>query len=338
MKALIFRGPRQVEFGTWQNGALPPGHVRIRVAACGICGTDMHVYRGMPASWPVPGVRGHEFSGEIVEAAPDIENFRPGEGVVVQPLVYCGRCAACRRGQTNLCSNMQLIGGERAGGFAEQVIVPAHRVFKLPGQLDLRLAAVVEPLATAVHAFEENITGIPSSIAIFGAGAQGLLALQLAHKLGANPILISDVVPARLEVAKQLGATETILASQQDPVPTMLERTDGQGVDFVMEAAGKPSSRQQALEVVRTGGTVVFLALGADPTPVDFMSLVSRELKLKGTQCYTDANFVRAIALLANGEVNAEPMITHMPLQEGPQAYQTLDQNPGWAIKVLLEP
>lgn len=338
MNALIFRGPRQVEFGTWQDAPLPPGQVRIQVAACGICGTDMHVYRGMPASWPTPGVRGHEFSGTVAEVAPDVDGFRIGEPVVVQPLVYCGHCAACRRGQTNLCSNMQLIGGERAGGFAEQVTVPANRVFKLPPQMDLRLAALVEPLATTVHAFEQNLEGIPASVAIFGAGAQGLLALQLARKVGANPIFISDVVPARLEVAKQLGATEVILASEQDPVTEMLERTNMEGIDFVLEAAGKSSSRQQALKVVRTGGTVVFLALGADPTPVDFMSLVPRELKLKGTQCYTDADFARSIALLANGEITPEPMITHLPLRRGPQAYETLDQNPSWAIKVLLEP
>ena len=338
MKSLIAMGPRHVEFGDWEQPSVLPGQVLIEVAACGICGTDLHVYKGMPAAWPVPGIRGHEFAGTVIDWADDVEGFQVGDRVVVQPLVYCGRCRFCRSGQTNLCSNMFLIGGERPGGFAECVAVPASSVFRLPENLSLKRAALVETLATSVHAFQQNLAGILRSVAVLGSGAQGLFAAQLARLAGAKLVAVSDVNPHRLAIARTLGATHVINAGEENAVEAILDLTDGEGVDLVIEAAGKAITRQGATQLLRPGGTAIFLALGAEPTPIDFMALVPRELHLRGTQCYTDADFALAIELLANEEIICDPLITEMPLEAGAAAFEMLANDPGQMIKVLLAP
>ncbi len=338
MKSLISLGPRQVVFGDWEAPEILPGQVLIEVAACGICGTDLHVYNGMPASWPLPGVRGHEFAGTVIDWADGVDGFQPGDRVVAQPLLYCGCCRFCRSGQTNLCANLVLIGGERPGGFAERAAVPAGALFKLPEKLSLKRAALVETLATSVHAFQQNLSGILRSVAVLGAGAQGLFAVQLVRLAGARLIAVSETLPHRLATAQRLGATHAVNAREDDPVESILALTDGQGVDLVIEAAGKAVTRQQAAQLLRPGGTAVFLALGAEPTPIDFMSLVPRELHLRGTQCYTNADFVLAIELLASGEILSDPLITEMPLEDGAAAFELLASDPGEVIKVILTP
>ena len=338
MKSLISIGPRQVEFGEWEEPSLLPGQVMIEVAACGICGTDLHVYKGLPATWPVPGIRGHEFTGTVIAWADDVRGFQDGDRVVVQPLVYCGICRFCRAGQTNLCANLYLIGGEQPGGFAERVAVPASSVFRVPENLSLKQATLIETLATAVHAFEQNLSGILRSVAVLGAGAQGLFAVQLARLTGAKLIAVSETLPHRLAIAQKLGATHVIKAGQEDIVEAILGLTDGEGVDLVIEAAGKAVTRQQATQLPRPGGTAIFLALGAETTPIDFMSVVPRELHLRGTQCYTDADFSLAIELLARGEIAVDPFVTEMPLENGAAAFEALASNPGVMIKVILAP
>ena len=338
MKALIFQGPNRVELGEQEEPKLTTGQVLLEVAACGICGTDLHVYRGLPASWPVPGVRGHEITGKVLAWANDVQGFDIGDRVVVQPLIFCGKCNACISGRTNLCYNTRLVGGEYQGGFAERVAVPAQSLFKLPDNLTLEHATLTETLATPVHAFQQNISGLLRSVAILGAGPQGLLSLQISKRLGVKLIAISDVVPHRLMVAESLGATLTINANKTDPVKDILAMTDGEGVDLVMETAGVSMTRKQAVKVLRPGGTAVFLALGADQTPMNFLTIVPKELKLHGTQCYLDADFARAIVLLEDGDIKADMLITTASLEEGPEMFNKLANDPNDVIKAVLIP
>ena len=338
MAALVFRGPRDVAFETVERPAPRPGHVLLRVSGCGICGTDMHVYNGMPAPWPVPGVRGHEIAGAVEELGADVDGLSTGDRVVVQPLVSCSECSACRRGETNLCARAYLIGGETAGGFADFVEVPATAAFALPHGLPLEHAALAETLASPVHAFEKHARGLVRSAAILGAGAQGLLSLQMALSFGIKSILVSDVLPARLDIATQLGATRTVNANDADPVAAALEISGGEGVDLVIDAAGLAINRQQTVEMLRAGGTGIFLALGPGRAEIEFGRLVTRELHLHGTQCYTNADFAHAIDLLTSGEIAAAPLVGTMPLTRGAEAFEKLATSPADCVKIVLEP
>ena len=338
MEALVFHGPGGVGFEMVTKPSLRSDYVLLRVHGCGICGTDMHVYGGMPAPWPVPGVRGHEISGVIEQLGDKVDGLKVGARVVVQPLVFCGTCPACQRGETNLCSKAFLIGGEVAGGFAQFVAVPASTVFQVPDGLPLEHAALAETLATPLHALQMHIHKNLHSVAIIGAGAQGLLSLQLIRNLGVPNIVVSDVVPQRLTLASELGATQIVNAREQNPVDVALEMSHKEGVDLVIDAAGLAVNRQQTIEMLRAGGTGIFLALGPGFAEIEFGRLVPRELHLHGTQCYTNKDFTHAIELLAKGDIAAQALVDTLPLSQGPQAFQTLAANPTEHIKIVLEP
>ncbi len=336
MKALVFYGTRKIEYEEYQKSEIRPGNVIINVDSCGICGTDLHVYKGLPSNWPVPGVRGHEISGVIKEIAADVGKFKVGERVVVQPLLYCGNCPACNNGTPNLCYNTILVGGEIPGGFAEQVMVPEKAIFSIPEDMSLIEAACVETLATPVHAFRKNVSGINETAAIFGAGPQGLLTLQVAKIMGVSKVYLFDVIDHRLEVAKYLGADIVFNSHNVDPVEVIRKETNGFGVDLAFDAAGIPSTRQQLIQSLRRGGLGVFIALGSSLTPIDFMIVGPGELRLCGTQCYTNSDFQIAINLIGGKKINLEPMIKTYPMNEGAKVFEKLSTNPLDDIKVLL--
>lgn len=338
MKSLIFYGERQMEVGEWADPQPGPGQVLVEVAACGICGTDLHVYKGMPAPWPVPGVHGHEFSGRVIGWGDNVEGFAEGDRVVVQPLRHCGRCTACLAGRTNVCFNMRLIGGEEPGGFAERVAVDADSVYPIPDGLSLHCAAMVEPVATAVHAFERNRVESQQTVAVFGAGALGLFSVQLARLGGAESVVVSEVVDARLALASGLGATDTVNGARESAVEAVHDITGGEGADLVIEAAGSVVTRQQAVEAVRPGGTVVFIALGAEPVPIDFAAVVTKEIRLQGAQCHTKPDFMSSLQHLACGDVRVDELLTPLALDDGPGAFEQLVTDPGDLVRVVLEP
>ena len=338
MKALISRAVGHVEYGDWPEPQLPPGEVLVRVTACGICGTDLHVYRGLPVPWPLPGVRGHELAGTVADVADDVQDFAVGEGVVVQPIVHCGRCRRCRAGLTNLCANGEMIGGKRPGGHAEFVAVPAERLFRVPASLDLAQAALTETLATPVRLFRTHAPALPQTVAIFGGGPQGLLCLQMARRAGASRVAVSEVVPQRRALAEALGATVVIDPLAEDPAARVMAMTEGEGAELVIEAAGNGAARRQALEVVRWGGVAVFVAIGSGLTEVDFNAVSFKEAQLRGSQAYTDADFAVALNLLASGAIDAEAVVSEASLGDGPAMYEALTRAPGELVKVLLRP
>lgn len=336
MKALVFCGPRNVKYEEYPKLEIRPGNVIINVNSCGICGTDLHIYKGLPSNWPVPGVRGHEISGIIKEIAEDVRRFKVGDRVVVQPLMFCGSCRACNNGTPNLCYNAILVGGEIPGGFAEQVMVPEKAIFSIPEGVSLREAACVEPLATPVHAFRNNVSGINETAVIFGAGPQGLLTLQIAKVMGVSKVYVFDVIDHRLEVAKRLGADIVFNSNNVDPVDVIKKETKGFGVDLAFDAAGIPSARQRLIQSLRRGGLGIFIALGSALTPIDFMTVGPGELRLCGTQCYTNSDFQIAINLILSKQITLEPMVSTYQMNEGAMVFEKLVTNPQEDIKVLL--
>lgn len=332
MKALIMQKDRTIHVTEIRTPVPDAKEVIIKIAACGICGTDMHVYRGLDCTWTLPGVIGHEFAGTIVRCGSAVEAWKPGERVTVQPLVHCGECPACREGSTNLCSAVTLIGGEMPGGFAEFAAVPESALIRIPEGIPLEYGALSEPLATVIHGVNRLMKARYNKVVILGAGTIGLLMLSVLRDR-AEHIFVTDVDANRLLTAEAIGAEAAIHAGEKEVVTAILNAAGGRA-DLVIDAAGFTATRKQGFSVIRPGGEMLCVALGERETEVDFMQLVTKELTLYGTQCHTREDFEQALDVMAAGRIPYEKIASRFPLQKGSAAFQ----NPKCAIKILLCP
>lgn len=333
MKALIMYKDRNIKYEEVDTPIPGDGEVLIRIEACGICGTDMHVFRGMECTWALPGIIGHEFSGTVVECGKNCKTILVGDHVTVQPLCSCGQCQRCVEKRTNLCEHVQLIGGERPGGFAEFAAVPAESIIKLPDEIPVKYGALAEPAATAVHASERLKNSHYNVIVIKGAGAIGLLILSVVRGM-ADVIVVSDIDEERLKVAKELGADQVIHPLKADLEKEISNLTDGKMADVVFDAAGEPGGKRQILRLVHPGAEIVLAALGNGEAEIDFTQVVTQELSIYGTQCHTRGDFHKALALMQSGKIQYEKIVTELPLEQGSLAFQ----NPGMGIKIHLFP
>ncbi len=339
MKALVWVAPRKIGLEEKDVPTPQESEVLIRVRAAGICGSEVEGFLGKSDKRVPPLIMGHEFAGDVVQSGAGADDPLNGKRVVVEPYLSCGKCEECLQGRDNLCPWRQLIGVHRPGGFAECVAVPRKAVYVLPESLDYVGASIVEPLAVPVRLFHQNQRGLLKWVAIFGAGTQGLLALQVARTFGADTI-ISDIIPSRLESAKTLGASAAIQAKEEDPVQKIHEITEGRGVDLAIDAAGLSITRQQALASLKRGGTAVCVGLGADEamTSLNFLDVVNKELRVVGAYAYSTWEFLQAMDLLAHEKINRTGWVENIPLEEGPKAFEELARGEARAAKIVLIP
>ena len=341
MQALVFYKTHELALETLPEPTLGDDQVLIQVTACGICGSDLHGYLGHSArrNAHVPLVMGHEFAGRIADIGKSVRgNLKVGDRAVVHPQIYCGTCRACRAGLQNICPNMSVLGIELPGAFAEYVAVPANRIFPLPDGLADVHGSLVETLAVEVHLFRAFYKPMTHTVVILGAGAQGLLAAQLARLNGASQVIITDVIPQRLAYAMQHGATHTIQADQEDAVAVVKQLTDGWGADFIVDAAGYSQTRKQGIGMLAPGGTIALVGMGEGETALNFIPVVNRELNIQGSYCYSDGDFQRALELIASGQVAVDTLVHTAPLSEGVEYFQRMIEEPASIIKTVLVP
>lgn len=341
--AAVWHGARDIRVEPRSRTPLAPGEVRIRVAACGICGSDLHEYVDGPHAIPTeavhplsgrraPLVIGHEFCGTVVEVAPDVSNIGKGQRVAVEPEYRCGRCAACLRGEYNQCRSMGFAGLMGDGGMAEEAVVPAYMAHLLPDQVSFEQAAVLEPAAVAFHAIRRSGLSAGMRCVIAGAGPIGLLIVQLARIAGAREIAVSDLSDGRLARASALGATHTVNAQRG-----RLAEAVGD-VDVAFEAVGAQPALDDAYAAVRKGGRLVLVGLfGRRPT-IDAFGLVNREIDLIASVGYRHV-FPDMIEMVANGLFDPSKIVTRQILlqsvvEEGFSrlARETVD------LKILVRP
>jgi L-iditol 2-dehydrogenase len=343
MKALLLS-----EYGRLDTVEVPmprpgPDEILVRVAACGICGSDVHGYDGTSGRRIPPVIMGHEASGTVAALGPGITDLAVGEPITFDSTVYCGQCDYCRSGQVNLCSNRQVLGVstqefKREGAFADFVVVPRRIVYQLPKQLSLEHAAMIEPLAVAVHAVD--LAGLPKngSALVVGAGMIGLLTLAAARAAGCSRVIVSDIDDSRLKLAKDMGATETVNAKTADTPAEVQRLTDGRGVDAALEAVGSTNTIRSAVDSVKRGGTVVLIGNIAANVEIPLQIVVSRQLRLQGSAA-SAGEYPRCIEMLANGTVDVKPLISVVaPLDEGPQWFERLHGRQPNLMKVILTP
>jgi len=342
MKALLLSKYRQLEVAETANPKIGEDEVLIRVEACGICGSDVHGYDGSSGRRIPPIVMGHEAAGTIVEVGSGVRGLHQGDRVTLDSTVYCGQCANCLRGQMNLCDQRQVLGvscGEyrRAGAFAEYVSAPARIVHKLPDSISFPEASMLEAVAVAMHAVSLAETPPDSAALVIGAGTIGLLILQALRATGCSSVFITDVDSTRLKLAKELGATETILADA-DTLARISSLTGGAGVDVALEAVGRTETIKTAIQCVRKGGTVVLVGNISPEVAIPLQVVVSRQIRLQGS-CASSGEYPRAIELMAKGAINVKPLISAIaPLEDGPRWFERLYAHEPNLMKVVLVP
>ncbi len=318
---------------------LAAGELLLQVKTVGICGSELSGYLGENSLRVPPLIMGHEFGATVVEVAPGVEGFAPGDRVTANPMVPDRSCVMCRSGYENLCLNRTLVGAHRPGAFAEYVAVPAIACYQLPDAIDDLTASLVEPTACALRAVELAAVAPGSSVLILGAGPIGLLSLLVARAAGASEIIISDLSQPRLDLATQWGATETVVPSSADVAQTAKDLTGGLGVDAVIDAVGLPITRLSAINAVRPGGKVIFIGLHEDESAIPGNHVIRSEIEIKGSFCYTAANFSASIRLLATGFLpDPTSWVDIRPLDAAGPSFDQLIDDPSSAIKIVLTP
>lgn len=345
MKALLLSEYNQLEVTNLARPDPSAGELLIQVAACGICGSDVHGYDGSSGRRIPPIVMGHEAAGTVVAVGSEVQGYAAGDRVTFDSTIFCGDCAFCRTGDVNLCDRRQVFGvscGEysRAGAFAEFVIVPARVAFHLPDALSFSEAAMLEAVAVALHAVSLSAIKGDETVLVIGAGMIGLLLLQAArsHGLGLAQVFVADINQTRLKLAAASGAEETLLASGPDLREQIMQLTEGRGVDVVLEAVGRDETVASAIECVRKGGTVVLVGNISPQVKLPLQKVVSRQIRLQGS-CASAGEYPRAMELMAAGKIKVSPLITAIaPLAAGPAWFERLHAGEPDLMKIVLDP
>ncbi len=335
MKAAVFEGPP----GSWPEKPMiikevdvPEiglNDVLIRIAACGLCRTDLeYLKEGLHPPKAPPLILGHEPSGIIEEVGNEVENIKVGDRVIIPFTITCGYCFFCRTGQEHLCSNAEVIGASRDGAFAEFLSVPAKNAFLLPADLPLVESAVItDAVASPVHAVI-NIAEVKpgDNVVVYGAsGGLGLVIVQIAYALGANVVAVGRK-QWKLEKAKQFGASHTISTLEEDRADKTVRRLTGGGADIAFDATGMPEMINLAVNSIRPGGKVIVVGLSPFKVEININKLLWFEQKILGSRTYRPLDFFRAVEMVRKKMININELVSHrFQLEEINEGYRMLD-------------
>ncbi|HLV89006.1 MAG TPA: zinc-binding dehydrogenase [Candidatus Sulfotelmatobacter sp.] len=327
MRALVYTAPNRVEMQQQPRPERQSGLEEISVEVAGICGSDISGFLGHSALRKPPLILGHELVGRRQD----------GRRIVANPLVSCGHCDACISGAQNLCDSWKLLGlGTTAGTFAEYVALPPHQIYEVPDSLSSERAILAEPLANIVHMFRITAPLPFFRLAIVGGGTMGALALLVARRIGARDIVVTDVNDQRLETMRKLGAFATLNAAREDML-LEAQKIAKRGFDVVIDASGSAAARQTAFDLCRPAGQVVLLGMGAQKSEISFVPSIRKEHRVVMSFAYTPIDFRRSLDLLIAGEVDLTPWTVCLPLEKGQEAFERMSQDPGLALKMMLQ-
>ncbi len=327
MKALVYHGNKDLRLETVPDPVPLPGEVKLRIDYCGICATDIEEYLYGPvfiaadAPNPITGkkmpmITGHEITGTVA-ALGDVEDSRnrgvsglsPGDRVVVNGVLTCGRCFWCRCGETQQCPAMAAVGFARDGGLAEFLTWPASQVVKLPASVSSEAAALIEPSSVALHAVRRSRLQPGERVAVLGVGTVGMLAMQAAKALGGRVFAV-DRRQMSLDLAKRLGADAVVNSENEDAGQSLRDLTDGVGPDVVIDAAGAANTPELAMKWARRGGRVVLVAIYTARPEFDFNNFVNTEVEAIGSLAYQQRDIEEVVRLISQGAIKTTPLIS----------------------------
>ena len=338
MKALMYIGPEKVEIQDVPTPALQPGQVLLKIAATGICGSDVHGFLGHSERRKPGLILGHEAVATVADTHATAAHWKRGQRVVVNPLVSCMACPACLAGKQNLCAHWWLLGLDRVHGtFAEFTAVPSSQIFPVSDGLSDTEAVFVEPLANVVHFFRIAMTEIPESLAIFGAGPIGSLALALAKLRGIPKVCVIDRIEERLDVARQLKADCVINSAKEDAVAAVRKFTKN-GAEFVIDAVGVDATRRAGVNACARGGRLLFIGMAENDSGLPWIEMIRNEQSVFTTFCYAARDFNTALSLLESRKLDLTPWTETRSLDDGQASFMKMTHNPGGTLKLIFKP
>lgn len=352
MRAVVWHGRKDVRVETVPVPPFPqPGWVKIKVAWCGICGSDLHEYQAGPIFIPVDAphpltgkqgslILGHEFTGTVVEVGQGVTNVRVGDMVAPDACQHCGTCVTCQVGRYNVCEKLAFTGLHTDGAFAAYVNVPAELCYILPAGVSPEAGAVIEPLATGFKAVREAGTILGDTVVIIGAGTIGLGTLMAAKAAGAGKVIVLEMSAARTAKAKECGADVVLNPKTCDPLAEVKTLTGGSGADVSFECVGNTFTGPLAVELVRNAGKAIIVGIFEEPSAFNFFSLSGTDKTVIGSLAYTIRDFKGVATHLASGKITAEPLITgRIGLEDiVDKGFLELINNKDENIKILVKP
>ena len=336
MKAMLLDQPNQINLKTLDDPRPQEGQVLIKMTHAGICGTDTKIYQGkIPANYPL--VMGHEIVGEIV-GGDTTDTFKEGTRVLVDPVLFCGKCFHCNRDDTHLCPNGGIMGREVNGGFADFCVASTTHTYKLPDEVDGKTGAAIQVLTTVLHAQDNGAVGKSDTVVVTGLGVTGLMHCQLANARGARRVIGVSRNAHKREVARALGV-DVVVSHGEDAKGAVLDITEGLGADVVIECVGAMPVLAEAMDLARLGGRIIpFAIYPSGQAELPFYDLYFKELQVLNARAAKGKDFEECIRLVSGGSVDLATLLTHsLPYTELNEAIKMLIEPSDERLKIILE-
>ncbi|MEX3624571.1 zinc-binding alcohol dehydrogenase family protein [Viridibacillus arvi] len=336
MKALQVLGPYELVMQDMVKPQVKEGtDVLVKVKRVGICGSDMHIYHGTNPLATLPRVVGHEVTGEVVEIGSEVTNLKVGDHVVVEPISYCGKCYACCKGQPNVCEQLSVFGVHEDGGMREWIVLPEKQLHAVDSALPWEEVVLAEPYTIGAQAVWRGGVEKGDTVLIQGAGPIGICILKLAKIQGAK-VFITDLSEERLAYAKQLGADEIIQVGSEDVKERVMEITDGEGANIVIDAVCLPSTFELSFEVVSAAGNIVVLGFDERPAAISQLPITKKQITVTGSRLQT-YQFPKIVQLLNEGKLRHDGLITHtFTVDQVQEAFDFIEKHPDQVRKAII--
>jgi len=338
MKQQVMTEPGKISFNEIPLPEPGVDEVLIKIKRIGVCGSDIHVNHGKHPYTSYPVTQGHEVSGVIEKCGADVNTFKKGDLVTIQPQVVCGTCYSCTHGGYHICDSLKVMGFQTTGMASDYFCTDADRVLKLPDEMTPDEGAMVEPVAVACHALSRSIDVSGKNVLVMGAGPIGNLIGQAAKGLGAKAVLITDLSDFRLELAAKVGIDYTVNPSKENLGEVIANAFGDDKADLILECVGVQPTMEAAIINARKGTDIVVVGVFGDKAQVDLGLVQDHELRLIGTAMYQTRDYLEAIELIQNGAIQLKPLMTdHFDFDDYEKAYTYLDEQKDKAMKVFID-
>lgn len=338
MQQAIMTAPGEIEFHEAEKPIPGDNEILMHTRRIGVCGSDIHVFHGQHPYTSYPVVQGHEVSGVVAAVGANVDSVTVGDKITFTPQVTCGTCYSCRHGMYHICENLKVMGFQTGGAAQTYFVLPEWNVFKLPSEFPLDQAAMIEPVAVAVHALGRGGDVSGKKVLVLGAGTIGNLVAQVAKALGAASVMITDISDYKLDMARTCGIDHAVNTSRRDLLKALQEDFGPDRADLILECVGVQATATQAIENARKGSTIVIVGVFGQKPAIDLGLVQDRELSIVGTLMYQKLDYEVAIELVRGGKLHLDTLITHrFPFEAYLEAYHTIEQSDGHYMKVMIE-